>query len=139
MAAVHGGRERAVWPEALAWLRSVRAIQTELNWHNDLTGVPLGETFVRTDLLGLPRGSIRWNIPAWIVEQAIPLGIMIGLPILLSLVAWRTGLARTRRDHVILLISGWFASWLVLTVAGTYFRGAGLELLWPWDVYPAES
>ena len=127
------------WPETLNWLKSVRALQTDINWHNDLTGVPIGETFIRTDLLGLPRGSVRWNIPAWIVEQAIPIGIMVGLPILLSLVAWRIGLARTKRDHMILLISGWFASWLVLTIAGTYFRGAGLELLWPWDVYPAES
>ncbi len=127
------------WPEGLNWLRSARNLQTDIAWPSELTGVPLGETFVRTDLLGLPRGSIRWNVPAWIVEQAIPIGLMIGLPVLLSLVAWRTGLAKTRRDHMILLFSGWVASWLVLTIAGTYFRGAGLELLWPWDVKPAES
>jgi hypothetical protein len=127
------------WPSSLDWLRSVRALQTEINWSDDLTGIPLGETFIRTDLLGLPRGSIRWNFPAWIVEQAIPIGLMIGLPILLSLVAWRAGLAKTRRDHMILIFSGWLGSYLVLTIVGTYFRGAGLELLWPWDVTPAES
>ena len=127
------------WPESLNWLQSVRALQTDINWPDDLTGIPLGETFMRTDLLGLPRGSIKWNFPAWIVEQAIPIGLMLGLPILLSLVAWRVGLAKTRRDHMILLFSGWVAAFLVLTISGTYFRGAGLELLWAWDVKPAES
>jgi len=127
------------WPEGLHWLTSVRALQTNIAWPSELTSIPLGETFVRTDLLGLPRGSIQWNFPAWIVEQAIPIGLMLGLPILLSIAAWRTGMARTRRDHMILLFSGWVGAYLVLTIVGTYFRGEGLELLWPWDVRPAES
>ena len=127
------------WPENLDWLRSVRAFQTEVGWPRDLETIPLGETFVRTDLLGLPRGSLEWDFPAWIVEQAIPINLMLGLPILLSVVAWRTGLAQTKRDHMILLFSGWVGAYLVLTISGTYFRGEGLELLWPWDVKPAES
>ena len=127
------------WPENLDWLRSVRAFQTEVDWPRDLETIPLGETFVRTDLLGLPRGSLEWDFPAWIVEQAIPINLMLGLPILLSVVAWRTGLAQTKRDHMILLFSGWVGAYLVLTISGTYFRGEGLELLWPWDVKPAES
>ena len=127
------------WPESLDWLRSVRALQTEVNWSRDLETIPLGETFVRTDLLGLPRGSLEWDLPAWIVEQAIPINLMLGLPILLSIVAWRVGLAQTRRDHMILIFSGWVGAYLVLTIAGTYFRGEGLELLFPWDVKPAES
>ena len=127
------------WPGALDWLTSVRALQTHIAWPSELTSIPLGETLVRTDLLGLPRGSIQWNFPAWVVEQAIPIGLMLGLPILLSLAAWRIGLARTRRDHMILIFSGWVGAYLVLTIVGTYFRGEGLELLWPWDVRPAES
>ncbi len=127
------------WPESLNWLTSVRALQTEINWPSELETIPLGETFVRTDLLGLPRGSIQWNFPAWIVEQAIPVNLMVGLPLLLCLVAWRLGLAKTRRDFMILLFSGWLGSYLALTMAGTYFRGEGLELLWPWEVRPAES
>ncbi|MDA1061498.1 MAG: hypothetical protein O2895_01060 [Chloroflexi bacterium] len=127
------------WPDSLNWLQSVRALQTDINWPDDLTRIPLGDRLVRTDLLGLPRGSLEWNFPAWIVEQFIPLQLMIGLPILLSIVAWRVGLAHTKRDHMILLFSGWVGAFLVLTIAGTYFRGAGLELLWPWDVKPAES
>ena len=127
------------WPEILNWLTSARALQTEVNWPEDLENIPLGETFVRTDLLGLPRGSLEWDFPAWVVEQAIPLGFMLGLPVLLSLVAWRAGLAKTKRDHMILIFSGWVGAYLVLTIAGTFFRGAGLELLFPWDVKPAES
>ena len=73
------------------------------------------------------------------MEQAIPINLMLGLPILLSIVAWRVGLAQTRRDHMILIFSGWVGAYLVLTIAGTYFRGEGLELLFPWDVKPAES
>ena len=127
------------WPESLGWLTSVRALQTEINWPSELERIPLGETFVRTDLLGLPRGSLQWNFPAWIVEQAIPINLMLGLPALLCLVAWRLGLASTRRDFMILLFSGWLGAYLTLTIAGTYFRGEGLELLWPWEVKPAES
>ena len=132
------GRVRE-WPESLDWLRSVRGFQTEVSWPSELETIPLGHTFVRTDLLGLPRASLEWNFPAWIVEQLIPVNLMIGLPALLSIVAWRVGLAKTKRDHMILIFSGWVGAYLVLTIVGTYFRGEGLELLWPWDVKPAES
>ena len=127
------------WPSTLAWARNARALQTDIGWPEDWTTIPLGEKVLRTDLLGLPKVNLNVNLPALVVEQAIPVTLMIGLPILLSIVGWRAGFAKTRRDHMILLFSGWVGAYLVLTVVGTVFRGQDLELLFPWDVKPAES
>ena len=59
---------------------------------------------------------------------------MIGLPILLSIVAWKVGLAQTKRDHMILQFSGIIAVFVILTIIGTFFRGEGLELV-PYTIY----
>ena len=74
-----------------------------------------------------------------LVEQMIPTGFMVGLPILMALVLWRIGIARTRRDHMFAQFSGFIAVFLVLTIIGTFFRGEGMELLWFWEVHPAVS
>ncbi len=76
------------------------------------------------------------NVPALIVEQIIPVTAMVGLPILLSIVAWRIGWAKTRRDHMILQFSGFIAVYFLLTTIGTAFRGKGMELFWPWENPP---
>jgi hypothetical protein len=60
--------------------------------------------------------------------------MMIGLPLLLSLVAWRATLARTRRDHMILMFSGFIAVYVTLTVVGTFFRGPGQNLV-PYSIF----
>ena len=64
-----------------------------------------------------------------IVEQIIPVSMMIGLPLLLAAVAQKLKLAQTRRDHMILAFSGFIAVYVTLTVVGTFFRGEGLELV----------
>ena len=124
------------WPSWLDALRSARSIQTEIAWPDWMTHVPLGSKVLRTDLLGLPAIDLDVNLPAVLVEQIIPTTLMIGLPLLLSLVAWKAGWARTRRDHMILLMSGFFGVFYTLTIIGTAFRGAGMELLWFWEVEP---
>ena len=73
-------------------------------------------------------------MPGLIVQQLIPVTLMVGLPILLSLAAWKVGLARTRRDHMILQFSGFIAVYVLMTIVGTAFRGQGMELLFFWDV-----
>ena len=122
------------WPESLAFIKSVRSIQTELDWPSWLTEIPLGSKVLRTDLLGLPTIDLDVNMVAVLVEQMIPVGAMVGLPLLLSGVAWKTGLAQTKRDHMILQFSGFIAVYVMLTIVGTFFRGEGLALV-PYTIY----
>jgi len=122
------------WPESLAFLKSLRSIETELSWPDALTSIPLGEKVLRTDLLGLPAIPLEINVAKVIVEQIIPVSTMIGLPILLSIAAWKVGLAQTKRDHMILQFSGFIAVFVILTIIGTFFRGEGLELV-PYTIY----
>ncbi|MDA0364269.1 MAG: hypothetical protein O3B31_04745 [Chloroflexi bacterium] len=124
----------SVWPAQLNFLRSLRAIQTEIAWPDSWTKVPLGSKVLRTDLIGLPTIDLNVNLPGVLVEQIIPTSTMIGLPILLSIVAWRARLARSRRDHMILMFSGFIAVYVTLTIVGTFFRGAGQNLV-PYSIF----
>lgn len=128
------GNDVADWPTKLNWLRSSRSLQTEVAWPDSWRHVPLGSKVLRTDLLGLPKIDLNVDIPAMVVEQIIPVSMMVGLPILLSLFAWKIGLARTRRDHMILQFSGFIAVYVLMTIIGTAFRGQGMELLPFWEV-----
>ena len=127
------------WPGSLAWFQNSRALQEEIAWPESWKSVPLGEKLIRTDLLGLPESDLTLDLPALFVEQILPMSLMIGLPILLAVIAWRTGLAVKRRDYMVLLFSGWVGAFLVLTISGTALRGAGMELMWPWQVETAVS
>lgn len=122
------------WPSQLNWLKSLRSLQTEVNWPSELEAIPLGSKVLRTDLLGLPAIDLDVNFPAMVVEQIIPVGAMVGLPLLLSAAAWKVGLAQTRRDHMILQFSGFIAVYVILTIIGTFFRGEGLELV-PYTIF----
>ncbi|MDA0352424.1 MAG: hypothetical protein DWG79_00575 [Chloroflexi bacterium] len=122
------------WPEKLNFLKSLRSLQTEVNWPDELTQIPLGSKVLRTDLLGLPAIDLDVNFPAMIVEQIIPVTMMVGLPLLLSAVAWKLKLAQTKRDHMILQFSGFIAVYVTLTIIGTFFRGQGLELV-PYTIF----
>jgi hypothetical protein len=126
-----------LWPESLNWLRNLRAVQNDINWPSEIETIPLGSKVLRTDLLGLPAINLDVNAPAMLVEQIIPVTMMIGLPILLSIAAWMTGLAKTKRDHMILQFSGFIAVFVTLTIVGVYFRGAGLELV-PYTIFVHE-
>ncbi|MEE8422892.1 MAG: hypothetical protein V3S31_08980 [Dehalococcoidia bacterium] len=133
------GNDIADWPAKLNWIRNARALQNDIAWPESWKAVPLGSKVLRTDLLGLPAIDLDVNIPAMIVEQMIPTGMMIGLPVLLSIVLWKMGMANTRRDHMIVQFSGFIAVFLTLTILGTFFRGLGMELFWFWEVSPAVS
>jgi len=122
------------WPQGLDFLKSLRSLQTELDWPEALTRIPLGSKVLRTDLLGLPAIDLDVNLAAVLVEQMIPVGAMVGLPLLLSAVASKVGLAQTKRDHMILAFSGFIAVYVMLTIVGTFFRGPGLVLA-PYTIY----
>ncbi|HJM89598.1 MAG TPA: hypothetical protein QF624_08225 [Dehalococcoidia bacterium] len=133
------GNEVSDWPTKLNWMRNARSLQIDINWPSSWEAVPLGSKVLRTDLLGLPAVDLDVNIPAMIVEQILPANLMIGLPVLLSAVLWKLGIAHTRRDHMIVQFSGFVAVFLTLTIIGTFFRGLGMELFWFWEVSPAVS
>jgi len=122
------------WPSQLNFLKSLRSLQTEVSWPSELETIPLGSKVLRTDLLGLPAIDLDVNFPAMIVEQIIPVTMMVGLPLLLSAAAWKLKLAQTKRDHMILQFSGFISVYVTLTVIGTFFRGAGLELV-PYTIF----
>lgn len=130
------GNEVDEWPAKLNWMRNARSLQNDIAWPDWMQSIPLGSKVLRTDLLGLPAVDLNVNLPAVFVEQLLPTGLMVGLPILLALVVWRTGHARTKRDHMIVQFSGFIAVFLTLTIIGTAFRGEGMELFWFWEVKP---
>ena len=123
----NGASGYTAWPESLEFLTTMRGIQNGIPWPEWTKSIPLGN-LLRTDLFGFPRIELNIDIAALIVEQIIPVTAMIGLPVLLAVIASKTGIAQTKRDHMIMQFSGFIAVYVILTVVGTYFRGVGLEL-----------
>ena len=124
------------WPAQLDFLKSLRAVQNNLPWPAWSTDVRMGD-WIPTPLLGLPKIDLNVNLPGVLVEQMIPVAAMVGLPLLLSAVAAKVGLANTKRDHMILQFSGFIATYVMLTIIGTYFRGEGLVLT-PYTIFSNE-
>ena len=104
------------WPESLNWMRSARALQNDIAWPGWMLDIPLGSKVLRTDLIGLPAIDLDVNLPAVLIEQMIPVSFMVGLPVLLSIVIGKMGIAKTRRDHMILQFSGFIAVFLTLMI-----------------------
>jgi len=85
-------------------------------------------------LTGLFPYDLNVNFPAILVEIIIPTAFMVGLPIFLIYLLWRVGWVNTRRDVMISIFSGFIVVYWVMTIVGAGFRGAGQELVVPWDV-----
>ena len=65
----------------------------------------------------------------------IPVAIMVGLPILMILILRRIGwVVTTRASAMIAIFTGFMTVYWVLTIIGAGFRGAGQDLVLPWDV-----
>lgn len=164
----------ALWD--LAFVRSLREVQTKWEWKTDLAGlVPLLQGKGHDGTLDWPRDFTRipmplngtswpkwgndhgepppqwyqdlpdWftgllpydlnlNLPAFIVELLVPTLLMVGLPALMIYILWRIGWLNTRRDVMISLFSGFMVVYWVMTIVGAAFRGAGQDLVPPWDV-----
>ncbi len=120
----------------------------ELNWPQDLAHVPMpfngtsGPDWMRWDKPDFLPGwmqalywyDLNWNFPAFLVEQIIPVMLMVGLPALLIFILRRLGWVHTVRDGAIALFSGFMMTYIALTIIGAGFRGAGQDLVMPWDV-----
>ena len=125
---ISGGRQ-------LAFLESVRSIQSQLPWPEWSTHIPYLP--FKLVILGQPFQNL--NFPAWLVEQAIPITVLVGMPSLMIFVLWRIGWVVTRRDALLALFSGFVAAYGVLTLVGTAFRGQGQELVFPWELKVSEG
>ncbi len=69
-------------------------------------------------------------VPAWI----IPIVVIGGLTALLYVMIrrWRP----STREVLVGLFTAFVVSYVVLTIGGTFFRGLGMHLTWPWDLPP---
>lgn len=128
---ISGGR-------TFAFLENVRALQSQLPWPDWSHRIPylwFDLKILDEGYTGLGATSFRYlDLPGFLVEQAIPIAAMVGLSSLLIYVLWKIGWVVTRRDALIVLFTGFVAVFGVLTVTGTAFRGAGQELVWPWQL-----
>ncbi|MBI2883377.1 MAG: menaquinol-cytochrome C reductase [Candidatus Methylomirabilis oxyfera] len=89
------------------------------------------------EYLGVRRSLTPLGVPAFVIESVIPVALMVGFPaLLLYLVRLFWGQVN-RREKLIALFFGFVATYLVLTIIGTAFRGTGMHLFWPWDMPPA--
>lgn len=99
-------------------------------------GMPEGATgiepFLTWALLKIPGTTL--DQVDWVGKIFVPTFIMILIPWVL--VAWvrRKWKSANTRDVMIALYSFYLASFIVLTITGTYFRGEGMKLMWPWLV-----
>jgi hypothetical protein len=129
--------------DTFAVLENVRAIQAELPWPSWAFDIPYSPWEIKIfDEGNTGQGATSFqnlDFPAFIVEQAIPIAAMVGLPCLLIYSLWRIGWVFTRRDALIVLFSGFVASYGILTISGTAFRGQGQELVWPWELKVGEG
>ncbi len=64
----------------------------------------------------------------------IPIGVMAGLMVLLYILAIR--MRATGRETLVGFYSAFFSTYFVLTLIGTFFRGHGMNLIWPWELPP---
>lgn len=83
----------------------------------------------------LPIGDGTINAVANVV---VPTLIMLFVPTSLAVILRRRWQADTR-ETIIGLFSFFVASFVVLTVVGTAFRGEGMRLMWPWEVGAANE
>lgn len=78
---------------------------------------------------------ISWGLPPAVGYIFVPAALMIFIPWSLAVIVKRRWDADTR-ELMIALYTFFLASFVVLTIIGTGFRGHGMELMWPWQIEP---
>jgi menaquinol-cytochrome c reductase cytochrome b/c subunit len=141
------------WPTVLAPFHTVRSLQTEWTWSlprpgggdghwdwpQDFDSIPM--PLNNLDFTALPDWleALYWynlnlNLPAFLVEIFIPVALMVGLPALLIYILHRMRWVTTMTDVMVALFTGFVVVYWVLIIVGAAFRGAGQDLVLPWDV-----
>lgn len=119
-----------------------------LNWPVDFERIPMpfngtsGPDWMQWDKPDFLPGwmqALYWydlnlNLPAFVVELLIPVALMVGLSALLLYLLRRFGWLYGPHDAAIALFTGFISVYVVLTIIGAGFRGAGQDLVLPWDV-----
>lgn len=75
-----------------------------------------------------PLGIGALSMTNVIVPMALMTGPIVLLIILLQMIYKPDGI----RDYMFALFTGFVASYVILTIVGTFFRGQGMHLYWPW-------
>ncbi len=107
----------------------------QLDWPRDLSHIAVPFNNVCGNI-----GSFHlWcdmhlNIPSIMAEQVIPLSTIAFFALLIVYVLFRLGWVRTRRDIFIIMFTGVMASYLTLSMVGSFFRGQGQALVWPTEI-----
>jgi hypothetical protein len=83
--------------------------------------------------------NFHLNIPGIMSGQVIPLGLIFIFTVALLYAVFILGWLRTRRDLMLALFTGFFFTFLVLTITGSFFRGPGQELVPPWGIVVDEG
>jgi hypothetical protein len=128
--------------DSLRFLENVRSMQSQLpwpEWSREITYLPFNLRILDGTGSGGPTNFQHLDFPGWLVEQAIPIAFVVGLPSLMIYAMWRMGLVVTRRDALLALFGGFVAAYGVLTLTGTAFRGQGQELVFPWELKVSEG
>ncbi|MCI0820562.1 MAG: hypothetical protein J4O12_09775 [Chloroflexi bacterium] len=108
---------------------------SNLDWPGDLDRIPVPFNNVCGNV-----GSFHlWcdmnlNIPSIMAEQVIPLSTVVGLAVAIIYVLFRVGWLRTKRDLFIVMFTAVLVSYLALAMVGSFFRGEGQNLIWPWEI-----
>lgn len=89
------------------------------------------------EYVGVRRMLNPMGIPAFVFESLIPVAVMVGFPALLLYLLKAMWGQLNRREKLMALFFGFVATYLVLTIIGTAFRGTGMHLFLPWDMPPA--
>jgi quinol-cytochrome oxidoreductase complex cytochrome b subunit len=87
------------------------------------------------------RGTV-FGLGSWLGDQGFPrefTEIILPSIVILGAIATLMLLVHvmfrpTRREMIIALFTGFYVTYIVLTIFGTSFRGEGQDLTWPWDL-----
>jgi menaquinol-cytochrome c reductase cytochrome b/c subunit len=107
-----------------------------LDWPKDVTNIPVPFNNICFQW----HGQHLWcdmhiNLPATMTQQVIPLSTIAFFAVLIIYVLFRIGWLRTRRDIFIVMFTAVMASYLTLSIVGSFFRGQGQALIWPWQIH----
>lgn len=100
-----------------------------------LTGmIILDEVIGRGTQFGIGRyAQEHFGAPEWVGSIALSMLIVLaGIAVLVVMV--QKIFKPTTREIIIALFTGFFVTYIVLTIFGTSFRGTGQSLTWPWDL-----
>ena len=128
--------------DSFRFLENVRSLESQLpwpDWSRSITYLPFNLRILDEGPGDGPTTFQNLDFPAWLVEQGIPTAALVGLPSLLIFGIWKANLIHSRRDALLVLFSGFVGAYGVLTLVGTAFRGAGQELVLPWDLTVSEG